>query len=233
MLIMYQYDLYFGIVGGRYSLTYVNPNKFGEVLVILTLIATKLDRKEFLIIISLLIISTLSRSAILLFIAILLFAYRKSIIRLVFAFVMVGIVVVNFFPVILSNYALNDQRVVLDRIESTAKVASDESSDERLSIFSLYIEKIKSGNFLLGNGNYQGKDIRSIKSHNIYLEILFSTGVVGLLVTLLVIRSLNLPKEILLSLLFMGIFTHNLFDYSYFGLLFSLTDENFVRSNGF
>ena len=54
--------------------------------------------------------------------------------------------------------------------------------------------------------------ISDLLFHNIYLEILF-TGVVGLLVTLLVI-SLNLPKEILLSLLFMGIFTHNLFDYS-------------------
>ena len=54
---------------------------------------------------------------------------------------MVGIVVNNFFLVILSNYALNDQRVVLDRIESTAKVASDESSDERLSIL-VYIEKL-------------------------------------------------------------------------------------------
>ena len=49
MLIMYQYDLYFGIVGGRYSLTYVNPNKFGEVLVILTLIATKLTARNFLL----------------------------------------------------------------------------------------------------------------------------------------------------------------------------------------
>lgn len=224
---LYITDSYIGAVGGRYSLTYVNPNNLGEAAVILSLIIFKTDKKVYLLPLGLIIIASLSRSAILIFTILFIYSFRSSIVKSFQILAVILALVLLLQPYVYSYLTDNELKVVETRVESILNFNGDESSSERTSVLREYSSSIINGNLLLGNGSRVIDTKRSIRSHNMFIELLYTNGIIGLLLFVAIMYFIRIKGIYLATILLLCSFSHNILESGYTALVFILGNENF------
>lgn len=223
-------------VPGRFSLTFINPNVFGQFCIILfyTSLTARFGRFSFLYLVG--VISSMSRACMLFSALIILIKTRKRITEsLLFFGVLSGFIIIaaNNTNVLENFISENGFRNIEQRVENlkSGDLRESASANARWDVAKIYLMKIEGGLFFgTGLSTVDYDYSTSLGAHNMLLFYLHRNGLVGVFLLVWAIYRLGLPNKIIIFLIALSFFSHNLFDINIYAFLLCLRDEDLIRN---